>query len=93
MNFASRLQYLWVSKNIREDDVLKSKKRNGIIILAGGGDGTPDKAISTAKCLLHHMETEVVGIVYSYNTNSVPAKEDKTAAEEINSIAERIKSQ
>lgn len=93
LNWASRLQYFWVSKNIRKEDVLNSKSRNGIIILTGGGDGSTEKAISTAKCLLHHMGAEVVGIVYSHNTNNVPAKEDKTAAKEINEIAERIRCQ
>lgn len=35
----SRLQYLYVSKHCRGESALDAKTRNGIVLLAGGGDG------------------------------------------------------
>lgn len=90
LNLGSRLQYLWVSKNIRNAQALRKKTRNGFIILVGGGDGKIDKALSTAKCLLAHMGAVLIDAVISHNTNNIPAKEDSTAILGIQRIAGRI---
>lgn len=90
LNITSRLQYLWVSKNMRHELILTEKKRNGIIILTGGGDGSPDKAKDTASCLLHHMSAEIIGTVCSHNTNEISDRDDAQALEKIKTIAERI---
>lgn len=86
----SRLQYFYVSRNFRGEAALTQRKRNGIIILTGGGDGSPERAEKTATILLHHMGAEVIGTVYSHNTNTAPAKNDTEAKREIRTIAERI---
>lgn len=90
LSFASRLQYLWVSKNIRNIQVLQKKPRNGFVILVGGGDGKIDKALSTAKCLLAHMGAVFTDYVVSHNTNSIPARNDDNAIRSIQRIAEKI---
>lgn len=90
LQFTSRLQYLWVSKNIRHESVLTDKKRNGVVILTGGGDGSPDRAILTAKCLLNHMGATYFDHVCSHNTNVTPAKDDTEAICKIRTITERI---
>ena len=90
LNVFSRLQYFYVAKHFRDMDLLTHKKRNGIIILSGGGDGSPNKAIETATCLLHHMGAEVVGTVCNHNTNTTSAKDDTKAITGIKVIAERI---
>ncbi len=88
LNFASRLQYLWVSKNFRNTQILTSKLRNGFVILTGGGDGNPDVALSTAKCLIKHMGALFIDVVISHNTNNMPAKEDANAIQHIQRIVE-----
>jgi multimeric flavodoxin WrbA len=93
LQFASRLQYLWVSKNFRHETVLNEKNRNGVVILVGGGDGSPDTALKTAKCLLKHMGVTYVDSVCSHNTNVIPAKDDTVALNNIREIAERINTQ
>lgn len=90
LNFASRLQYLWVSKNFRKVQVLQKKQRNGFVILVGGGDGNTDKALSTAKCLLSHMAAIFADYVVSHNTNTIPARNDDNAIRGIQEIAEKM---
>lgn len=93
LQFASRLQYLWVSKNKRREAVLSEKPHNGIILLSGGGDGSADKALSTAKTLLKLMGAEFSGSVISHNTDAVPAVNDEKAKEEIKQIAAMLNMQ
>jgi len=84
LQFASRLQYFYASKYIRHESVLQKKKRQGVVLLAGGGDGSADPALSTARCLLNHMNAEFLGCICSHNTNKLPASDDKIAMEKIN---------
>ncbi len=90
LSVASRLQYLWVSKYLRKTPVLSEKTRYGVILLAGGGDGAADKAISTATCLLHQMGAEVYGMVCSHNTNHVPVAEDAAALAQVRTLQQAI---
>lgn len=56
LNWASRLQYIWVSKNIRKEPALSSKVKNGAFILVNGEEGCKgEAAISTGGILLKHM--------------------------------------
>lgn len=91
LSVMSRLQALWVSKFIRKEPLLREKTRQGVILLAGGGDGTADKAISTATCLIHQMGAEVAGIVCSHDTNHIPAAQDAPALAQIRQIADTLK--
>ena len=50
----SRLQTLWCAKHFRKESPATKKKKGGIF-LVGGGDGSMEKAIGTAECLLHIM--------------------------------------
>ena len=48
----------------------------------GGGDGSVTKPYETACTLLHHMNAyDILPVVYSHNTNTVPAVEDIGAVE------------
>lgn len=89
LNFASRLQYLYVSRNFRKIEALENKQRNGFVILVGGGDGKMDKALSTAKCLLSQMGAIYVDSAVSHNTNKIPASKDLATIKKIKQIAER----
>ena len=63
-------------------------RQKGGIILVGGGDGSPQKAISTATTLLHHMGCkEIFRPVMSLKTNTLPAADDERAKAEIQALA------
>ncbi|HEX2947863.1 MAG TPA: flavodoxin family protein [Clostridia bacterium] len=78
---ASRLQTYFCAGYFRkETPILKGKK--GGVILTGGGDGSIETAYGTACVLLHHMNAKYIApVVYSHNTNCIPAKDDVNAME------------
>ena len=87
LDVGSRLQTLYCARAFREVTPDICAKRGGII-LAGGGDGSPDKAISTATTLLHHMGCkEIFRPVMSLHTNALPAADDAMAMAEIRALA------
>ena len=63
LQWASRLQYLWISRRFREQEALESKLRRGGILLVGGSDGHTDTAVAMASRLLRCMGAEPVGQV------------------------------
>ena len=82
----SRLNFIWSNHyflNISKE--LKPKK--GILILTGGGDGSPDPAISIAKTAFHFLNAgfdPALDCIRSLNTNSVPVRDDPDLAGQIN---------
>lgn len=78
----SRLNYIWSNRYfLKTENRLKPKK--GILILAGGGDGSPDPAISIAKTafrLLNVSFDPETDYIRSLNTNHVPVQEDPELA-------------
>lgn len=86
LDVGSRLQTYFCARFFRnEEPIAKSKK--GAVILVGGGDGHIDKAYSTACTLLHHMNCgDIHEVVYSHNTNTRPAINDKNTLMGLNSI-------
>lgn len=86
----SRLQTYFCSGFFRgKKIVLKPKK--GAVILVGGGDGSSNKAESTAKILLRFMGvSEILPTVCSHNTNTVPAVNDSEAIRGIIGLAEKL---
>lgn len=91
LNFASRLQYIYATKNIRHEKALQEKKRNGIVFLVGGGDGSSEQPLKTAKLLLRIMGAEYLDMVCSHHTDRVPAKDDMGAMEKVREIADYLK--
>lgn len=60
---------------------IKKRKKGGVIIV-GGGDGNIENAYTTACRILHHMNSrDIAPVVYSHNTNNIPAKDDIKAME------------
>ena len=86
LDVGSRLQTYFCARFFRREIPINKHKR-GAVILVGGGDGHMDKAYETACDLLHHMNCHSIhALVYSHNTNNVPAIEDKQAIIGIESI-------
>lgn len=81
----SRLQTYWYDRFFRKINPI-NKKKNGGILLVGGGDGSMNKAIETAECLLNKMNAKSVGTAYSHNTQNISPKYDKKAMEDMKKI-------
>lgn len=85
---ASRLQTYFCARAFRNEDPGLSIKKGGII-LAGGGNGSPDRAIATARLLLRHMGCrDIFEPVMSLNTDRLPAIEDKAALQKLGALAD-----
>ena len=87
LDVGSRLQTIYCARFFRGEKPDIPSKRGGII-LVGGGDGSPDKAVSTSRTLLHQMGcTEIFAPVMSLATEKCPAAEDENAAKMIEELA------
>lgn len=87
LDVCSRFQTYFSVKHFRsQTPIIKPKK--GAIILAGGGDGNPQKAYETLCGIFTHINvTDIYNLIGSFNTNEISAKEDEQVIENINSLA------
>ena len=92
LNFASRLQFLYVSRCIKKDDLFsRISPKRGVVIFVGGGDTKcTDTAVDTAKTLLRQMNANLVEVVFSLETETIPSNEDALAIEKVCKIAEML---
>ena len=74
----SRLNAVWSNRHfLKKPCTLKLKK--GILILAGGGDGSPDPAIRVAKTAFRFLNARFepeTDLICSLKTNEVPVRND-----------------
>lgn len=86
LDFSSRLQTYFASRYFRKEEPI-SKSKKGAVILVGGSDGRMDKAFETATTILHHLRCDNIhDLVFSHNTNQVPAVKDKQACKGVHDI-------
>ena len=88
----SRLNAIWSNRyfGIRTEP-LKPKK--GILVLTGGGDGSPDPAIRIAKTAFRFLNARFdpeTDLICSLNTNEVPVDRDPELAGQIEKVAEHL---
>ena len=88
----SRLNAIWSNRyfGIRTEP-LKPKK--GILVLTGGGDGSPDPAIRIAKTAFRFLYARFdpeTDLICSLNTNEVPVDRDPELAGQIEKVAEHL---
>ncbi len=87
LDVCSRFQTYFAAKYFR-NQTPSIKPKKGAVILIGGGDGNPEDAYRTVCTILKHINvTEVYHLVGSFNTNELPAKNNKKAIKEITDIA------
>lgn len=87
LSVSSRLQSFFCSSYFRHVKPIEKSKK-GAVILTGGGDGNLDKIFGTACALLHTMNTrDIYPLVYSFDTNNIPAVDDPAAVEGAIAIA------
>lgn len=91
MNVASRLQPYYAARRFLNQPI-ELRKKTGVLLLAGGGDGNPDDAIRLSKQIfrLLHADFSDKNSVLSMNTDEVPAAQDKLALVRICEIAGRL---
>ncbi len=81
----SRLNAFWSNRYfLKIPNRLKPKK--GILILTGGGDGSPDPAVSIVKTAFHFLNIHFdpdLDYIRSLNTNDIPVRDDPDLAGQI----------
>ncbi|MBQ7043566.1 MAG: flavodoxin family protein [Clostridia bacterium] len=91
LDVCSRFQTYFAAKHFRNQTPFINPKK-GAVILVGGGDGNPEDAHKTVCTILHHINvTEIHPLVGSFNTNELPAENDKDTIKGIENIANFLK--
>lgn len=93
LNLASRFQLYYAIRRIQKDKTFSLKHKKGVLILVGGGDGSPEPAVDTANIFFRHLNAECIDTIMSLNTDKVSAKDDMDAIEGIRRAAERLNGQ
>lgn len=91
LNIASRLQTFFAAAHIRKEPI-PMKAKNGVIIIVGAEKGTETAPTQNALTIMKLMNVRrpCTGIVYSLNTDQVPAAEDQTALKDAHKTAELL---
>lgn len=92
LNFASRLQLFYVSRQIRKDKTFTLKNKNGVIVLSAGGDSRnlKERAIESANIIFRHMNTHLIGIACTLHTNDISAEEDNESLSKARELALKL---
>ena len=86
LSVGSRLQTYFCARFFRKENPIEKTKK-GAVIVVGGGDGSVEKPYATARGLLHHMNAyDILPVVYSHDTNSIPALRDAEALKGVSGI-------
>lgn len=87
LDVLSRLQPGYYAR-LRGEAGFANRPRRGGILLAGGGDGSPNPAVARSKILLRAMGCqEIAPPVMSLSTNALPAAQDESARAAARSLA------
>lgn len=89
LSVLSRVQTLFCSRFFRGEP-RKGGKR-GAVIVVGGGDGSPDGAVKTARMLLRQMGAdEILPVISFHDTNHHPAAEDEETCRQVEEAAAKL---
>ena len=89
LGLVSRYQTYYARDFIRCEQI-KHRKRNGVLILTGGGSGGENHAEKTAKMIFKTINAEYVGKILSLNTDTLPSIKDEAAMKSTVEIAEML---
>lgn len=90
LSFASRLQCFYALRHIQKDTNFKLKQKNAVLIITGGGDGSPEPAKRRANIIFRHINAESIGTILSLKTDAVPAKDDIEALSKARELALKL---
>lgn len=83
LSLLSRLQIYFYARFKRKEHPIPDGKK-GIILLAGGGSGSPDRAVATAKDIFRCINVaQILPPVIAGQTDTVPARKDEKASESL----------
>ncbi|MBR6789406.1 MAG: flavodoxin family protein [Oscillospiraceae bacterium] len=86
LSVLSRVQTLFCSRFFRGEPRMGGKR--GAVIVVGGGDGSPDGAVKTARMLLRQMGAdEILPAISFHDTNHRPAAEDEETCRKVTEAA------
>jgi multimeric flavodoxin WrbA len=88
VSLASRFQAYYAAKRFLNDS-FRIKEKKAALMLVGGGDGSPGKAIDSAKWIFKNLNAAGFekNIALSLFTDDIPASEDKAAVKKVQEIA------
>jgi len=88
LNMASRIQSVFSAEYFQKQKLI-SKEKNGVIILVGAQPETKDIPTQTALGIMKHMNVRRsnVKMIYSLETNTLPAEQDQMALEKCREVA------
>ena len=91
LNVCSRIQTLWAAGYFRKED-LRIKPKEGVIIMVGAQEGTELMPTQNALTIMRYMNVrrEGVEMIYSLDTNNIPAHEDESALARCRAVAEGL---
>lgn len=91
LSLLSRLQRYYAARTLRGEAPIP-KEKLGAVLLVGGGDGKADRAVSTAKILLHQMNVSSIlpPLIYQ-NTNQISVKNSPEILEKVKRLATEMK--
>ena len=84
---------LWCNKYFL-NKIHNFKKKKGILVLTGGGNGGPEGAIEMAKKMFKYVNAEFninTDYIYSLKTNDISAKDDKNLESLIENVLQNNK--
>ena len=91
LSLLSRLQAFYCARRFLGRELAGGPKRGGLL-LVGGGDGSPDPAVRTARCLLRLVNAaDIAPAVLSLKTDLVPAAQDAAALAAARELGEFLK--
>ena len=86
----TRLNYIWCNEHILKD-YSGFRKKKGVLILVGGGTGTPAYAINAAKLAFKYLNAdfdEKKDYIYSLHTDKLLARDDEEVLKQIDKTSE-----
>lgn len=78
LGLAGRFQTYWTARNFRGEEPIP-KRKNGAILLAGGGTGKAQRAIASARLILNELAADCVARAYALQTDERPPAQDEAA--------------
>lgn len=91
LSYTSRFQRYYAERYLMENHVFKMKAKKGALILTAGGDCRDiNRPIETAEIILKHINTELVSMISTMDTNQTPASKDVHLTKQINTLTEML---
>lgn len=87
LSMMSRLQLFFAAEHFRGSQ-LQGMRKQGVLLLTGGGNGAPDAALRTADMIFGMMRAKRVATVVSGHTDTLPAVEDVAALSAVTDAAQ-----